>query len=149
MGLFDHSEEPQNLQVDDTTRANLHELGRWSKFLAILMFIMMGLMVVFSIFMSTTMATSLGLGGAMAGIGIAMLYLLLAAMYFYPSFALYKYAVLMKRALKTEDQVSFNSAINWLKNSFKYVGIFMIILIGIYILAFIVGGLAAFVGSAV
>lgn len=162
MGLFDHTEESQQLQVDDTVRANMLEMGRWGKFLAIVGFISMGLMILMGLFMLTAMskvtmpasefgdapmATGSAFGSMMGG-AMFFIYIILAALYFYPTYALYKYSVLVKRGINTEDQFTFNKAFGYLRGCFKYLGILVLIMICIYAMFFIFGGVAALVAGA-
>lgn len=88
--------------------------------------------------------------GAMGGIGFTLLYLLIAALYFYPTYALYKYSVLIKPAIANADTEMFNRAIGYKKAMFKYMGILMIIVIALYALIFmfaIMGGLIGAMNS--
>lgn len=152
MGLFDHDEEPKKIQIDDTARAHLLELSRWGKFMAIVVFIMMGLLILFGVILAASLTSlSNGFGGnpnGFSGSLLVLLFVFAAGVYFYPAFALYKYAVLAKKALPAEDQLMFNTALAYLKNAFKYIGVLMLILICIYVLTFIFGGLAGVLAGA-
>ncbi|MCB9045673.1 MAG: hypothetical protein H6550_06005 [Chitinophagales bacterium] len=144
--MFDHSEEPKGLIVDETGRSHMLELGRWGRFMAIASFIMMGLMVLKGLFAMISMVAwseGFGLGGSFAGPSVFVMYLLMAGINFYPTYALYKYTSLIKRATMLEDQYMFNEAFRYLKNAFKYLGVLLIIIICLYALIFIVAGISA------
>lgn len=153
--MFNHSEEQQqNIVVDDMSGAYMHEIGRWGKFLAILGFIGIGLMVIASVavmFVFSKLPTYGAAGGdvygtAMGGM-LGVLYLFFAGIYVYPTWTLYKYSTCIKRALANKDQQEFNDAFRYLKSSFKFIGIFMIIILSLYVLIAIFGGLAAVVAG--
>lgn len=144
--MFNHPEEEAKIIVDETARAYMLEIGRWGKFLAIAGFIFMGLLLLLSIVMAisfSSLADGFGGSGGLHPAFSAIILALMIAIYFYPIYALYKYAVQIKAALATENQELFNSAFGYLKGMFKYMGIFMIIIIGCYVLGFIFGGLVA------
>lgn len=155
--MFDHSEEQQNIVVDEMSGAYIHEIGRWGKFLAIVGFIVIGLMIVASVFMMFAFsrlasydeygnATGAAYGQAMGGM-LGVLYLFFAGIYIYPTWTLYKYSTCIKRALVNKEQQEFNDAFRYLKSTFKFMGILMIIILSIYALIAIFGGLAAVVGA--
>ncbi|MBL7683873.1 MAG: hypothetical protein JNK00_10980 [Flavipsychrobacter sp.] len=137
------------ITIDETGKAIYLEMTRWTKFLAIVGFVILGLMVLLGLFMGSIMATAMGGSamGAMGSIGLTLLYLLMAALYFYPTYALYKYSVLIKPALANADTELFNKAINYKKNMFVYMGVLMIIVIALYALIFIFAIMGGFIGA--
>lgn len=150
--MENYTDTNNQLTIDETGKAIYMEMTRWTKFLAIVGFVMMGIMVLLGFFMGSIMATAMGGSamGAMGGIGFTLLYLLIAALYFYPTYALYKYSVLIKPAIANADTEMFNRAIGYKKAMFKYMGILMIIVIALYALIFmfaIMGGLIGAMNS--
>lgn len=137
------------MEVDDHARVTFLEMARWTKFLAILGFIFLGLMVlaglVIGIFIGSNPALSGQFGplGAIGGIGIVLLYVLIASIMFYPAYALFKYSTVIKNALSTNNKQQFNEAVNHLKNVFRFYGIFTIIMLGLYGVAMIFGAFGA------
>ena len=135
------------LDLDEQNKATFLEMTRWTKFLAIIGFVFLGLLVVAGIFIGMTINNSFnalntqygGALGSIGSLGFILLYSLLAAIYFYPTYALLKYSTGMKYAITHNDKTRFGIALNYLKNMFKYIGIFMIILLCIYGLAMIIG----------
>lgn len=145
MENYNSNSEIFNLQVDEVARANMLEMARWTKFLSIVGFIGLGLLAMGGIAMlfSTAIIDSMGYGAL--GTSVALIYLVLVALYFYPTYALFKFANTVKPAIRTANQAQFNEALGHLKGVFKFVGIFTIIIIGIYGLIFIF----AIIGAAV
>lgn len=129
-----------NLQVDEVSKSYLLEGARWAKFLAIIGFISIGLMVIFGLIGAVAMTSysSSSPLGFLGGTGILLLYVLLAAIYFYPIFALFKFSSNIKPAILSSNQAQFNTALRYLKSLFKFLGIFTIIFIALYILFIVI-----------
>lgn len=135
--------------IDETGKAHFLEMAKWTKFLAIMGFIMMGIMIVAGLFMGSIFASIPGYNaiGAVGGIGFALIYSLFAAIYFYPVYALYKFSTLIKPAIAHNDTAMFNEAIAYKKNMYKYMGILMIIVLAMYALIFMFAIMVGIVGA--
>jgi hypothetical protein len=144
-----------NLSIDPLTRADLLETAKWARFLAIVGFVFLGLMLVGGVALTTYMATSVdttnsefGSAGMLAGIGVGMVifYILIAALWFFPLLFLMRFANRMRLALYGNDQQALNLSVQNLKVFFRYIGIITIIVLSLYALVFIVTivGFAAF-----
>jgi len=135
-----------NLEVDETAKSHLLESARWAKFLAIVGFIGIGLMLLLGLF-SAMAASSFGRGlfGGIGGLGLFLLYLVIAGLYFYPCLALFRFATNMKPGINTMNREQFNNSLGNLKALFQYMGIMTIIILSLYgiILLFVIIGLAA------
>lgn len=136
-------EENKHIEIDHVSRAYILETVRWTKFLAILGFIFIGLMLLVGL-LSTLLAT-VGLSfNIIAGLWM----LLAAAIYFYPIYALIKFSSNMKMAMNISSQMHFNEGLRYQKSMYKYIGIITIItlilyLLGILFFLFVFGGFAA------
>ncbi len=82
---------------------------------------------------------------ALDGMGtmMAVIYIILAAIYFFPCLFLLRFSNKMKAALQTDDQALLTGSFQNLKIMFRFVGILTIIIIAFYLLAFIAGGIAS------
>lgn len=152
--MFNHSEEDKPvIAVDETVKAYMLEMGRWTKFLAIFMFVIMALMILGGLSMMLLMPAMYaeqGAGSIAGGIfgGVFFLiYIVYVAVFFYPTWALLKYATTIKRALATFDQDLFRTALRYLKNYFLYTGILVIIIMAVYILGIAIIALTAAIAS--
>lgn len=142
------------LTVDLNSRSILTEIAKWARFLAILGFIICGLVVLGSIFIAAGLnsfsnsysyyddnpfraAPSYGFGF------LVFFYIIIALIYFFPTLYLYRFAVRMKRALAANDQDTFNDSLSNLRGTFRFVGTLMIIIISLWILGLLFGVLAA------
>lgn len=133
-----------DLQVSPASQTFLYEAARWGRFLSILGFIICGLMVVVAFFVPTVLThvthydqITSTMTSAMAT-GITMGYLLFGLLLFFPCLYLCKFAVKMKLALSVKSQENFDTSLQNLKSLLKFCGIFAIIILSIYALAFII-----------
>ena len=139
------------LQVDPASQMYLRDTAKWAKFLAIIGFIMCGLIILIGIFASsvfTAMGSRFGNEGtfpaAMGGF-LAFVYICVAVVAFFPYLFLLKFSNHMLRALRNNDQQQLTSSFRNLKACYKYVGILTIIFLTLYILMFLFVGLGALV----
>jgi predicted RND superfamily exporter protein len=86
------------------------------------------------------------MSGTGFGAVLGVVYILLAVLYFFPCLYLLRFSNHMKVALATEDQTRLTTAFENLKSVFKFIGVLTIVILGIYVLAFLFGGLAAAFG---
>jgi len=152
-GILDDGVQYEGLQITSESRMYLAETAKWAKFLAIVGFVFLGIMVLFGLFFSTIM------GGMMAGFGdeasagainamggfMGIMYVVIALIYFFPCYYLLKFANQTKAALANNDTHTLTDAFKNHKSVYKFMGIFMIIILGFYALGFlvaIVGGAA-------
>ncbi len=147
--MENYNDTTNQLTIDETGKAIYLEMTRWTKFLAIVGFVMLGIMIVMGLFLGTAMSAALGGSGlgVFSGIGFTLVYLIIAALYFYPTYALYKYSILIKPALRANDSTLFNRAINYKKNMFLYMGVVMIIVIALYALIFLFAIMGGVIGA--
>ncbi|SFZ94377.1 hypothetical protein SAMN05428642_104136 [Flaviramulus basaltis] len=137
--------ETFELELTEDIKGLLKETTSWSYFLSILGFIGIGLMVIFGIFFGAIMSTrALGDVNPYAGLGFSMgyfglIYVVLALVYFFPVYYLFNFSRKMKTALSNTNKDDFKLAFTNLKSHYKYIGIFTITIISIYILIFIIG----------
>ena len=101
-------------------------------FLAIMGFIGIGFMVVAALVMGTFMSSLMPYGGFLSGI-----YILMAILYFFPIYYLYKYATNIKTSLSENDEEGLATALGYLKSHHKFLGISIIVIISLYILLII------------
>ncbi|MCF6128760.1 hypothetical protein L1S35_03695 [Flavobacterium sp. AS60] len=132
----------EKLSLNELAVAALRESAKWCLFLAIVGFIGIAFMVLAGAFMSLTMATignEFGgvdpLGGLKAYFGL--IYIVIAALYFFPIYYLYKYATGTKRALESSNSEVLSDALVNLKSHHKFLGITTIVIISLYILIII------------
>jgi hypothetical protein len=152
-------EENQNtslfgLGIDATAKTHLSEAARWAKFLAIVGFVLIGIMILAGLFMGSIIGTMMrgvggneygGAAGGIMGSFLFIFYILIALVYFFPCLFLFHFANKMKLALASSDQDTLNSSFQNLKKMFRFLGILMIICLALVAIQLLVGLLA--VGS--
>ena len=141
--------ESFELEVSDEIKALLKETTSWTYFLSIIGFIGIGLMVIFGIFFGAIMSTNaFGANNPYEAMGFSMgyfglIYVAMALIYFFPVLYLFNFSRKMKSALSNTNKADFKSAFTNLKSHYKFMGIFTIVIISIYVLIFIGGMFAA------
>ncbi len=135
------------LEIEEMSTRFLSETAKWAKFLSIVGFVVIGLIVIFAFFAGTFLSSLPGFGesstaSALASsmsIMITVIYLLIALLYFFPCLYTFRFATKMKKALAENNQELLNSSFESLKSCFKFMGIMTIVMLSIYALAFIFG----------
>lgn len=131
------------LKLTDQSIGFLREAKTWTFFLAILGFIGVAMMVLAGIFMGIFFTVidvfkdvpnlpnfPFGLFG--------FFYIILAVVYYFPVYYLYKFSKDLGSALLYQDEERLTSSFMYLKKHFKYIGIMIICLIAFYIVAMII-----------
>jgi hypothetical protein len=137
------------LQIDSIAHAHLAETAKWGNFLSIVGFVISVILAVVALFAGAifgSLTNSYGGGSAIMGAGfITVMYLLIAALYFFMSLFLFRFSSKMKLALYSTDQDALNTSFLNLKNLYKLMGILTIVYLAFLVLALIFGiGAAAF-----
>ncbi len=134
----------EGLSLNKQTKAFLLETAKWSKFLAIIGFIMVGFMVIMGLSFGSIMGviasmdSSTSMAMEMIPMGLfGVFYVILALIYFFPIWYLFKFATKMKNALLTDDESELTEAFSNLKSHYKFVGILTIIMLSLYALMFL------------
>ena len=141
--------ESFELEVNEDIKGFLKEPSSWTYFLSILGFIGIAIMVVFGVFFGAIMsAGALGNNNPYEAMGFSMgyfglIYVAMALIYFFPVLYLFNFSRKMKSALSSNNKIDFKSAFANLKSHYKFMGVFAIVIVSIYVLAFIGGMFAA------
>jgi hypothetical protein len=140
-----------SLEFDQQAASYITESAKWSRFLAIVSFVVCGLFVIFAIFAGSLIANlyssmpSYGASGLAAGMGglLTAVYLVIAAIITIPNVFRYQFATKALRAIRNNDQALLNESLGKLKTYNKYWGILTIIIISFYVLIFLFAILGA------
>ena len=135
------------LHVDHEVRKQLHESGKWTKFISITVFIFCALILLFCLVGSSVIMAAIdkimaGSGNVLAelsgGIVIAIIIifvLLIAFVYYF----LYNFSIKVRLALLQEDSVDFNKGLGSLKTFFIISSVLSILSLVISIFSLITG----------
>lgn len=119
----------------------LKETSKWSYFLAVIGFIGIGLMILVGIIVTVSMGLS-SFNSTYQEFGMNMtyfglIYIVLAVIYFFPVLYLFNFSRKLKTALASNDMASLTEAFSNLKSHYKFIGILAIVVVSLYILAFV------------
>ncbi len=139
-----------NLQVDNGNIPYLNEAAKWGKFLSILGFIVITILLVcgcvfafsggnFSSSDLNPELQNLDLPSSTLGIIFAFYFFLIALIYFFPFLFLYRFSTKMQLAIKTNDQIVLNKSFESLKSLLKFFGVFTTIALCIFLIVIIFG----------
>lgn len=150
-------QENQELKLDSTAIQYLASTVKWAKFLAIIGFIGVGLMVLMAFFAGTIFSTIGAMDGGMgmpdaAALGgglLTVIYLLIAILYFVPTLYLYRFAQKTGDALNAKNQELLNEGLENQKSLFKFMGVLTIVILSLYLLVLIGAMLFAAAAAAV
>ena len=137
--------EKNNLEVSESVRTSLDTMVYWSKFLAIVGYIGIGLILLVVVAIISTSTDIKSFGTYEPGI-IAVIYLVMAVIYYFPVNYLYKFATNTRHALTSDSQTSLNFGLSNLASSFKCMGVLTLVILSLYALIFlfaIVGGMGS------
>lgn len=131
----------EQLTLTSTSKSFLKETAKWTNFLSILGFILIALMLVLAAFSTTifNMVAKMQPGiPESLGLSLAITYLVLSIIYFFPVYYLLQFSRKMKKALITKNNETLASAFEKLKSHYKFIGVFTIITLSLYALLIIV-----------
>lgn len=128
------------ISISSESASYLKEVAKWSSFLSIVGFCIIGIMVIFALFAGTVFSsfdqysqTPLPVSGFL----FSLLYLLMSLLYFFPVLYLFNFSRNLKTALAQTDPSALEEAFRNLKAHYKYVGILTIIVLTLYLVLFL------------
>lgn len=131
-------EDNQKLEVTSFIKENLSQTAKWAKFLAIVGFVGLVIMSLIAVLMLTVGSfISYQLNTPFNPGVLGVTYLIIVLVYFFPLKYLYDFSVKMKKALNLTDNQAFSESFSSLKSHYKFIGIFTIVIISIYLIGFL------------
>ncbi len=140
--ILDNDFQSSGIHLDAENRGYLAEVARWSRFLAIVGFISIGLLVLIALFAGVllgSVAAEMGGGLPMNPGFLTGIYLLIALVYLFPVLYLYRFSTHMRNALHSNNQQALTTSFKNLKSCFKFIGIVTIVFLALYALLFVFG----------
>ncbi len=126
--------------LNSEIKSYLAETAKWGYFLAIVGFIGIGFMVLAGLFMGSFMSTlGMGAAGLISPAVFTVMYLIIAALYFFPVLYLFRFSTKMKVALRSDNEAELTTSFQNLKSLYKFMGILTAIILGLYALIFVFG----------
>lgn len=130
--------DSDKLRINNSIKENLITAAKWARFLAIMGFIFVGFMGIASLFILITALSS----GVPYFIGMGLGYLILTIIFIFPGLYLIRFAGSTEKGLNSNKQGEFDYGVQNLKSLFKFMGIYTIVLVSIYILFFLFAAFA-------
>lgn len=134
-------------ELTEVSSGFLLETAKWAKFLSILGFIGTGFMVLGAFFIGSVFSSLPGAASAAMPFGggvMTVVYLLMAAFYFFPTLYLYRFATKTKSAILGYNTEMLTEGLENLKSVFKFWGIFSIVMLSLYALGLLFAMFGAF-----
>jgi disulfide bond formation protein DsbB len=121
------------IQLTNEMKDYLLQTSKWGKFLAIMGYIGMGLLIVlgFAVMIGLSIGSRHSITPFPLGL-VGLLYIAIAAVYYFPVTFLYKFSVGIKKGLLANDQQDVATGFQNLKSLFKFIGILTIVMLSIY-----------------
>jgi len=141
--------EKFELQLNESAKGFLKEAAKWAYFLSILGYIGIGFIVLIAVFAGTLFAFMSNMSPEMSNIGtmggsfISAIYLIIAALYFFPIYYLNKFASKAKDALRDNNSETLTNSFEYLKSHYKFIGILALITLCFYALIIVFVVIAA------
>jgi hypothetical protein len=136
---------PPVIELNATMLGYLKTVGKWSKFFAILGFIGLGLMVFlgFSIgFIVNMIPSNSPTPTTFPTLLFGLIYLIFAAVYFFPLLFLYRFAAAAKRGIRATSGIEIENAFRYLRDHFSYMGVLTIVMLSMYLVIIVIAVIA-------
>ena len=126
----------QPITLNDFDKYYIHQTAKWTRLLSIIVGI--GFLILFAIGMTAIGGLNTGNTAIALPTGmLAGIYFLLAGVYFFPVFYLYKSSINMQEGVLNNNQERLTEGFKFLHFHFKFLGIMTITVISLYILLII------------
>lgn len=140
---MENTENKEQNETSFTSNSAINEYliatSKWGKFLAIMGYIGMGILILIAILMMFGLSSLGKVSGIKFPVALmGFVYIILAVVYYFPVNYLYKFSVRIKKGLNTKDLPTIESGFRNLKSLFKFMGILTIVIISIYGLLLII-----------
>ena len=138
-------DETSELYLSDQSKNYLSETAKWAKFIAIIGFIGIGVMILIGINMGALIGSMANASEELGGWGtgfsalISVFYIGIAILYLYPVLKLYQFADRTKKALEGNSSETMSLAFESQKSMFKFMGIMTIAVLGLYVILLLIG----------
>jgi len=140
----------ENMILTESSIFYLGIVRKWTKFISVVMFIMVGMMVLAGIFTGFAMnlVNSMAIQSPMPfpWILFSVFYILMALVYFFPVLYLYRFSQYLGNALSMRSTDELTTALMFLKKHYHFIGVLIIIMIVMMVLFFFIAIIAGIAG---
>lgn len=134
--------DENKIEIGTESFNNLNSVWRWTMFLSVLGFIFLGLLIVAGLAASLFLTT---FKSREAAFGIPeslmiIIFIIIAAIYFFPVFFLFRFSKNIRDALHNLDPGKLSKGFRNLRSYFTYIGVMVIVVVSIYIVLLFFAG---------
>lgn len=122
------------ITCNNEIKSYLLETSKWSKFIAIVGYISLGLLILLGLLLMFGLSLPSTFPKGMPMFGFGFLYILMAVLYYFPTTYLYRFAKRIKQGVNSNDESVVTDAFLNLKKTFKFMGIMVIVILSLYAL---------------
>ncbi len=127
--------ETQKVILTDEINGYLTETAKWGKFLAIVGYVGMGLLLLIAMFSIVGFSAINKLSQTKFPMGfVGVIYIAFAVVYYFPVTYLYRFSIQVRDGVNTKNQDTVTTGFQNLKSLFKFLGIFTIVILSMYVL---------------
>lgn len=127
----------EGVRLSGQSLRNLNETRKWTMFISIFGFVMVGLMLIIALFAGSFMSSLPNSQAIPFSSGLlTVFYIFIAALYFFPIYYLYKFSSHMKLGIVMKSEQEVEDAFKYLKSHYKFMGILLAIVLAFYIMIF-------------
>jgi hypothetical protein len=141
---MESSPEARKIEIEQKTLDNLNTIRKWTMFIAIIGFILLGLLLIIGL-IAGTFLSAFKLGETGLGIpeslGLIVVFVV-AVVYFFPVFFLFRFSKHTGNAVQSLNKEELHKAFKNLKSYVVYLGVLIIIGLSIYVMALVFAGSA-------
>ena len=134
--------EKRGIEIDEITLRHLKRAGKWSMFIAIIGFIILGVILIAGVIAGTFLASFKAgdTGSKLPDALVMAIVLFTGVLSLFPVFFLVNFSKHASNAVRLHDSVEFKKAIKSLMRYFTYVGIIIILILSGYLAALFISG---------
>jgi hypothetical protein len=135
VGTSSAPSRPEGLRITTEIQQYWRQIGQWSLFFAILLFIVFGIVAIVGL----VAAIAGGAAGLIGGLLVVGIY---AVILFFPGLYFYRFYTQLKSAFQMDDVDLLDLAFINLRRFYRHTGILLIVLLAVYALVLLVFGTA-------
>jgi hypothetical protein len=136
------SPENKKLEIRQDSLNHLNTARKWSMFLAIVGFIILGMLIIISL-VTGTFLSAFSSGDGISGLSdtlVILVFLALGVGFFFPLYFLLKFSNHMANTVQSLDNLEIYKAVKNLKCYFVWLGIMVIFILALYAIILVASG---------
>jgi len=139
---MENAPEIKKIEIEQDSLNYLNTTRKWTMFLAILGFIVVGLLVIIGIFTGFFLSAfkTASAPRRFPEWLVFVMFLAFAVIYFFPILYLFRFSKYTSNAVRSLDKEELKKAFKNLKSYYVYIGIFTIVILVLYFVAFVGAG---------